>query len=205
MSADNQKRDGQGRFKKKMFKAPDLSFPAAPKISAPSEPKKETPLSRLLKPKKQVVIPEYNPVEEALRLEAGLSKPKGVFGRKKQAEARKAAEDKFGEIDWNPNSKFEEVTPSELETSAIQSLGGPTPEKELRQHSGKSGKVFKLKGAEPEIVKVAELALLTFVEADESLSLESDNPFRNHPHVIISIDEHDVRLHLNEVIFLPKG
>lgn len=205
MSADNQKRDGQGRFKKKLFKAPDLSQPTAPKVSVPKETKKETKITRLLKPKKQVVIPEYNPVEEAMKVEAGLGKSKGIFGKKKQAQARQAVEEKFGEIDWNPESKFQELLPSELETSAIQSLGGPTPEKELREYSGKTGKVFKLKGPEPEIVKVAELALLTFVEVEESLELESENPFRNSAHVIISIDEYDVRLTLAEIIFIPRG
>lgn len=205
MSADNQKRDSQGRFKKKMFKAPDLSFPSAPKVVAPVEPKKENKIYKLFKPKKQIVIPEYNALEEAIKVEAGLSKPKGLFGKKKQEEARRAVEDKFGVIDWNPEARFEEINPSELETSMLQSLGGPTPEADLRSYSGKQGKVFRIKDSDKEIVKIAEVALLTFVEVEESLELDADNSFRNSAHVVISIDEHDVRLNLEEVIFIPKS
>ena len=204
MSADNQKRDSQGRFKKKMFKAPDLSFPSAPKIAAPAEPKKENKLTKLLKPKKQIVIPEYNALEEAIKVEAGLTKPKGFFGKKKQEEARKAVEEKFGEIDWNPEAKFDEVTSQDLATESIQTLGVPTSESDLRKHSGKVGRLFKIKEATGEVVKVAESALLTFVEIEDSLSLDSDNPYRNVAHIMISIDEYEVRLNLNEVIFVPK-
>ncbi len=203
MPAENQKRDSQGRFKKKMFKAPDLSSPTAPKVAIPSQPKKQNPISKLLKPKKEVVIPIYNPVEEAAKMETALDKPKGLFGKKKQEKARKEVEGKFGLIDWNPESKFEEITPDELETTMIQSLGGPTPINDLRRMSGSQGKVFKIKN-DGDIVKIAELALLTFVEAEESLELESENEFRNIEHVVVSIEDYDVRLTVNEVIFIQK-
>lgn len=206
--ADNQKRDSIGRFKKKRISAPAFDAPssALPKLKEPEKKVKPSILDKM-KPKK-LVIPEYNPILEAARLENALAKPKGLFGKKKQLELQKEVERKFGEIDWNLEAKFEDGSLSEEETVSITTYTSATSRDLLRSYDGKTGRAYRFiesDSGETDVVKIAESAELRFVEISESLDLEQDNLLRNQEHVIIMIGEHKVRLALNTIIFKPSN
>jgi hypothetical protein len=205
---DNQKRDSIGRFKKKRLKGPsfDTSNSSVPRLKE-SEAKAKPSILEKIKPKK-FIMPEYNPVLEAMKLESALSKPKGLFGKKKQLELKKEVERKFGDIDWNPDAKFEETTLSEEETASISTYDSPTSRDSLRSYDGRTGRAYRFIKSDSDeitIVKIAENAELKFVEIAESLDLDQNDILRNQEHVIIVIGDHNVRLPLNTIIFKPKN
>jgi hypothetical protein len=204
---DKQKRDSIGRFKKKRPQAPSFDAPKStlPKLKE-SDTRTKPSLLEKMKPKR-INIPEYNPVLETERLEKAISKPKGLFGRKKQLELKKEVESKFGDIDWNLDTKFDEIDLSDEETASIGTYTSPTPRDILRSYDGKTGRAYRFiesESGEINIVKIAENAELRFVEIAESLDLEQIDPLRNQEHIIIIIGEHKVRLPLNTIIFNPK-
>jgi hypothetical protein len=202
-----QKRDKIGRFKKKGPTLPSFDSPlSAPPKLVEKEEKKQKSILEKFKPKK-IVIPEYNPVVEAKKIEEALETPKGWGAKKKQATLRAEVEDKFGDINWDPEARLPREDMTELDTVAISSLNGPTPVEQLKEYSGKTGKAFRFTreaDGSPIITKIAENATLMFVDINESLTLPQDNLYRNIEHVILKIGEHEVRLPLTEIIFTPS-
>lgn len=206
--SENQKRDRLGRFKKKGPSLPTFDSPisAPPKLDIPEKAKPKSVLEKF-KPKK-IVIPEYNPVVEANKVENALKPAKGWGAKKKQAALRAEVEDKFGEIDWDPNATLPREEMTSADTVAITTLNGPTPKATLIEYSGRNGKAFRftieLDGT-PNITKIAENATLKFVPINESLTLAQDNIYRNTEHVLLIIGTYEARLPLTEIIFAPHS
>lgn len=201
-----QKRDNLGRFKKKGPSLPSFDSPlsAPPKLSKPEDKKPQSILDKF-KPKK-LVIPNYNPVVEATKIEEALKKPTGWGAKKKQAILRAEVESTFGEIDWDPNAVLPVEELTESDTVMITTLNGPTAKSQLIEYSGKNGKAFRFTqevDGTPNITKIAENAVLHFVTIEESLTLGPENIYRNIEHVSLMIGTHEVRLPLEEIIFSP--
>jgi hypothetical protein len=202
-----QKRDKIGRFKKKGPTLPSFDSPisAPPKLGEKEEKKQKSILEKF-KPKK-IVIPEYNPIVEAKKLEEALEIPKGWGAKKKQAALRAEVEDKFGDINWDPNARLPREEMTESDTVAISTLDGPTPIEKLKEYSGNSGKAFRFMreaDGSPLITKIAENATLIFVDINESLTLSQENIYRNIEHVLLKIGDYEARLPLEEIIFTPS-
>lgn len=204
--SDEQKRDRLGRFKKKGPKMPTFDSPisAPPKLILPEEKKQKSVLEKF-KPKK-IVIPEYNPVVEAAKVEDALKPAKGWGAKKKQETLRAEVEDKFGEINWDPNATLPREEMNSEDTTVIMALNGPTSKEKLIEFSTKNGKAFRfvreLDGT-PNITKIAENATMRFIPLNESLTLPEDNIYRNTEHVLLTVGTQEARLPLTEIIFSP--
>jgi hypothetical protein len=206
MSDERQKRDSQGRFKKKGLSLPSFDSPLStpPKLAEPEKEKKKSVLDKF-KPKK-LVIPEYNPVIESKKLAEAMTEPKGWGAKKKQAALRLEVENTFGEIDWDPDTKFPRVELTEEDTTTISTYAGPTSLEKLKSYDGMSGRAYRfVKKIDDDIsiTKIAEKVTLRFITLENSLSLSVDNPNRNKEHVLLLVGDYEVRLSTSEVIFIP--
>lgn len=208
MSDERQKRDSQGRFKKKGLSLPSFDSPVGtpPKLVEPEKEKKKSILDKF-KPKK-LVIPEYNPVVESKKLEEAMLEPKGWGAKKKQAALRDEVENTFGEIDWDPETRFPRVELTEEDTTAISTYAGPTSLEKLKSYDGIAGRAYRFNKKlddDISITKIAERVVLRFITLENSLSLTLENPNRNREHILLAVGDYEVRLPTSEVIFIPAN
>lgn len=98
----------------------------AGKNAVPQAPLTPNTLKKTIKDPKAVVIPKYDAPKELARLESALEEPTGVLGRRRQKQARKKLEAKFGKIDWTKTdmSAFETPRIEGLTLEQMQELDG---------------------------------------------------------------------------------